>query len=90
MTSLLISVILAGSATTFIVEFVALWATLFFKKESIYVALSLPLSYGALYLLGCSGKSLGVSIPASAFVALMLNKYLNKPTPSTFQRLPRL
>ena len=89
MTNLLIAVVLSGCASTFAIEFIALWATIFFRKENIYTTLTLPLSFGSLFSMGYSNKFLIVGIPSTAFVTLVLNKFVNRPVVAS-ARLPRL
>lgn len=90
MTNLLIASLLAGAATTYVVEVLDLMLLGMFEKQTIYKFLSLPLSFGGMYALqGELTSSLFVTVPASTFVSLMLVKYLNKPI-VTQTRLPRL
>lgn len=89
MVNLLISIILSGFAVTFTVELIALLTSWFFQKSALYAVLSLPLSFLAMYVLYDLQKYLFVSVPATAFIALVLNKYLNS-VPVTGTRLRRL
>lgn len=89
MVNLLISVLLSGLAVTFTIEFISLITLGFFVKERIYAFLTLPLSFGALYCVTDLTTKFIVLVPATAFVALMLNKYLNTKQ-VTATRLPRL
>ena len=89
MVDLLISVILSGFAITFTVELLALLLVWFFNKETLYTWLSLPLSFGAMSVLYNIDKSFIISVPSTAFVALILKKYLNAPVVSS-TRLKRL
>ena len=89
MANLLISIILSGFAVTFVIELVALSTSWFFEKEMLYAVLSLPLSFGAMFVMHDITKSLFVSVPATAFIALILKKYLNATT-VTSTRLKRL
>jgi hypothetical protein len=89
MVDLFISIILAGFAVTFIVELVALMTSWFFDKEALYAVLTLPLSFGSMFVLYNLDKTFFVSVSATAFVALMLRKYLNSAT-VTSTRLKRL
>lgn len=89
MTDLLISVILAGTAVTFVIEFLFLITLGIFFKEKIYQVLTLPLSFGAMYVFSDIYLTFAVTVPATAFLALMLNKYLNT-SQVTSTRLKRL
>lgn len=89
MVDLLISILLSGCAVTFVVEFLFLITIGFFFKERIYAVLTLPLSFGAMYVFSNIDWTYFVSVPATAFVALMLNKYLNTQQVSS-TRLKRL
>lgn len=80
MVDLLISVLLSGLAVTFIVELLALMFVLFVNKETLYMFLPVPLSFGAMYAFYDIELVMLITVPATAFIALMLNKYLNKPT----------
>jgi Zn-dependent membrane protease YugP len=92
MVNLLISIFLSGIAVTFVIEFLALVLAWFFDKERLYSVLSLPLSFGASYCLYALDKTYFISVPATAFVALVVNKLLNKPVVFNASRrnLPRL
>jgi hypothetical protein len=62
---------------------------LFFNKETLYTWLSLPLSFGAMFIFYSIDKSFIITVPATAFVALILKKYLNTAS-VTSTRLKRL
>jgi hypothetical protein len=79
MVDLIISVLLSGIAVTFAIEFFSLALVWFFDKERIYSVLALPLSFGALICMYQIDRIFFVSVPASAFVVLLLNKLVNKP-----------
>ena len=79
MVNLLISVILSGIAVTFTIELLSLGLGLFVDKERIYSVFSLPFSFGALMCFYSLEKTFIVSVPAIAFVVLILNKMVNKP-----------
>lgn len=89
MVDLLISIILSGFAITFTVELLGLLLVWFVSKETLYTWLSLPLSFGAMFILYDIDKSFFISVPATAFIALVLKKYLNAPV-VTSTRLKRL
>ena len=48
-------------------------------KERIYSVFSLPFSFGALMCFYSLEKTFIVSVPATAFIVLVLNKMVNKP-----------
>jgi hypothetical protein len=89
MADLFISIILAGFAVTFVVELLSLVTSWFFQKETLYAVLSLPLSFGAMYVMYDITDYFFVTVPATAFIALILKKYLNTKT-VTSTRLNRL
>lgn len=89
MVDLLISVILSGFAITFTIELLALLLVWFFNADTLYAWLALPLSFGAMYLFYDLDKYLFISVPATAFVAFILKRYLNSRT-VTSTRLKRL
>lgn len=89
MVDLLISIILSGFAVTFTVELLALLLSWFFFADALYKWLSLPLSFGAMFWLYGLDKSLVISVPATAFITLILRRYLNTPA-VTSTRLKRL
>jgi hypothetical protein len=92
MVNLLIAVGLSGVAVTYVVEALYLATLQMFNKASMNKYLSLPLSFGALYSFGYLNKQLIVGIPATTFVALVLHKWLNKPTviERSARRLPQM
>jgi hypothetical protein len=79
MVNLLISVILSGLAVTFLIELVSLGLNMFLGKEKIYSILSLPLSFGALVCFYEINTKFIVAVPATSFIVLFINKYINKP-----------
>lgn len=89
MVDLLIAVILSGFAITFTVELLALLLSWFLNKETLYTWLSLPLSFGTMFVLYDIERSFIVSVPATAFIALILKRYINTAT-VTSTRLKRL
>lgn len=91
MVNLLIAVLLSGLAVTFTVELVSLALVFFINKEKLYAFLSLPLSFGALLCFYNIDLKFVVSVPAVSFIALLVNKYINKPvTIAAPRRLPSL
>ena len=91
MVNLLVAILLSGLAVTFTIEFLSLGLGLFFDKERIYSVLSLPLSFGALFSIQDMSEAFVVAIPATAFVVLFINRYINKPVVlTTPRRLPPL
>jgi hypothetical protein len=79
MVNLLIAVLLSGLAVTFTIEFISLALSFFIGKEKLYAVLSLPLSFGALLCFYNIDLKFAVSVPAVSFIALFINKYINKP-----------
>jgi hypothetical protein len=79
MVNLLISVLLSGLAVTFTIELLSLGLGLLISKEKLYAFLSLPLSFGALLCFYSINLKFVVSVPAVSFIALLINKYINKP-----------
>lgn len=90
MVNLILQVILCGFATTFAIELISLAAEMIASKATIYAVLSLPVSYGFLFAFIEPSKMFFVLVPAIAFVATVLNKWLNKPIQIQQSRLPRL
>jgi len=87
MTDLLISIIIAGAAVGYLIEFINLITLDFFGISLLNKVLTLPLTTGALYLLGTHDIKLVVIVPAATLVSILISKYLNKPTVT---RVPRL
>lgn len=90
MTDLLISIIIVGTASTYIIELLDLLTRGFFGVPILNKWLSLPLSVGGLYLLEVVDTALAVATPATAFVTLAISKFINKPVATTVPRLGRL
>jgi hypothetical protein len=76
--AILISIIIAGFATGYVVEFVSSLLT-FVSPKLIKQVLTLPASFLALWLLGIGGTELFVYVPASAFVSLVVMLFAAKP-----------
>ena len=89
MVDLLITILIAGVAVTYIIEFIELVTTGFFGVPVLNKFLTLPLSFGALISQNSLDRHFIIAVPAIATVALLLSKYLNKPR-VVQQRLPRL
>lgn len=88
MTDLLLSVLLAGFAVTYVLEFLDLFDIV--NKSTLNRWLALPLSVAGMYILvGELLTEMIVTVPATTFVSLALMKFLNKPT-VVQQRIPRL
>jgi hypothetical protein len=79
MVNLLIAVLLSGLAVTFTIELLSLGLSFIISKEKLYAFLSLPLSFGALLCFYSVNLKFVVSVPAISFIALLINKYINKP-----------
>lgn len=89
MTDILIPVLLAGMAVTFVIEFLDLIMLGILTKPTLYNFLAIPLSFLGLWAQLEIQYDFFVLVPATAFVVMMLNKYLNKPVVIN-SRLPRL
>jgi hypothetical protein len=89
MIDLLITVVIAGVAVTYIIEFLELVTTGLFGVPLLNKFLTLPLSFGALISQNSLDMQFIIAVPAIATVALLLSKYLNKPR-VVQQRLQRL
>jgi hypothetical protein len=89
MIDLLITVVIAGVAVTYVIEFLELVTTGMFGVPLLNKFLTLPLSFGALISQNSLDMQFIIAVPAIATVALLLSKYLNKPR-VVQQRLPRL
>jgi hypothetical protein len=89
MVDLLITILIAGVAVTYVIEFLELVTTGMFGVPLLNKFLTLPLSFGALISQNSLDMQFIIAVPAIATVALLLSKYLNKPR-VVQQRLPRL
>jgi hypothetical protein len=89
MIDLLITIVIAGVAVTYIIEFIELITAGMFGIPLLNKFLTLPLSFGALISQNSLDRHFITAVPAIATVALLLSKYLNKPR-VVQQRLPRL
>jgi hypothetical protein len=89
MIDLLITIVIAGVAVTYVIEFLELVTTGMFGVPLLNKFLTLPLSFGALMSQNSLDMQFIIAVPAIATVALLLSKYLNKPR-VVQQRLPRL
>ena len=89
MIDLLITIVIAGVAVTYIIEFIELVTVGMFGVPLLNKFLTLPLSFGALISQNSLDRHFIIAVPAIATVALLLSKYLNKPR-VVQQRLPRL
>ena len=89
MVDLILQVILCGFATYFVIELLTLMLEMFATKATIYAVFSMPVSFGFLFSILTLDKTFIVLVPATAFIATALNKWLTKPI-QIQQRLPRL
>lgn len=87
MTDLLISIFITGIAITYTVEFINLITVDFFGISGLNKFLTLPLSFGGLWLLDARGLSLVVAVPAAGFISLYIGKQLEKPVVTNLPRL---
>ena len=88
MIDLLITILIAGVAVTYVIEFIELITTGLFGVPLLNKFLTLPLSFGALISQNSLDTQFIIAVPAIATVAILLSKYLNKPK-VVQQRLPR-
>ena len=81
MTSLLIASILVGFAVFYLIEVIDfLQSFLFaFKRSTLNLLLSIPLSVGGFYLLGFWSIKLIVTSLASSLICSVIDKQVNKP-----------
>lgn len=89
MVDLLITILIAGVAVTYVIEFIELITVNMFGVPLLNKFLTLPLSFGALISQNSLGMQFIIAVPSIATVALLLSKYLNKPR-VVQQRLPRI
>jgi hypothetical protein len=87
MTDLLISILIVGTATAYLIEFINLVTMDFFGIGGLNKFLTLPLSALGLWTLEAPNRYLAVAIPAAAFVAAWISKQLNKPVVTNLPRL---
>ena len=78
----LISIIIVGFATGYVVELLASLLS-FISPKLVKQIFTLPASLGGLWLLGIHGAELFVYVPASAFVALVIMLLATRPTEVT-------
>jgi hypothetical protein len=89
MIDLLITILIAGVAVTYVIELIELITTGIFGVPLLNKFLTLPLSFGALISQNSLSMQFIIAVPAIATVALLLSKYLNKPR-VVQQRLQRI
>jgi len=90
MTDLLISILIVGTATAYVIEFLNLVTMDFLGVGALNKLLTLPLSALGLWLLDSPMRYIGVAIPAAAFIAAWISKQLNKPVITNLPRLRNL
>jgi hypothetical protein len=90
MTSLLIAILITAPAITYVIEFVELITFGMFGVPTLNKYLALPLSAGALWLLHVKDLRLIVATPAASLIAIMISRYINKPTVASLPRLRSL
>jgi hypothetical protein len=90
MTDLLISILIVGTATAYVIEFLNLVTMDFFGVGALNKFLTLPLSGLGLWLLDAPTRYIAVAIPAAAFIAAWISKQLNKPVVTNLPRLRNL
>lgn len=87
MTDLLISILIVGTATAYVIEFLNLVTMDFFGVGALNKFLTLPFSALGLWLLDSPMRYIGVGIPAAAFIAAWISRQLNKPVVTNLPRL---
>ena len=90
MTSLLIAILITAPAITYVIEFVELITFSMFGVPTLNKYFALPLSAGALWLLHVKDLRLIVATPAASLIAIMISRYINKPTVASLPRLRNL
>jgi hypothetical protein len=74
-----ISILIAGFAAGYIVEFLGSLLGRWVPAHLIKQVLSLPLSFGALWILGINDPKIFVYTAASGFVSLVIIAFVSKP-----------
>ena len=91
MVNLLVSILITGLAVTYLLELIDKAQLGILEKSTINLIFSMPLSLGGLYLFQRHWTlTLLVLVPATTFIALVLNMAINRPTIIRQERLPRL
>jgi hypothetical protein len=80
---ILISIIIAGFAAGYIVEFLGSLLERWVSPKILKQTLTLPISFVALWLLGLHGEELFVYVPAAGFVSLVIMALVSKPVEVT-------
>lgn len=78
-----ISILIAGFAAGYIVEFLGSLLGRWIPSKLIKQVFTLPLSYGALWLLGINDPQVFVYTAASGFVSLAIMAFVSKPVEVT-------
>jgi len=78
-----ISILIAGFAAGYIVEFLGSLLGRWVPVKLFKQVLTLPLSYGALWLLGINDPQVFVYTAASGFVSLAVMAFVSKPVEVT-------
>ena len=91
MTDLLLTILVVGSAVTYMLEAFKFALGGFFEPTFINVILSLPLSLGGMFAMQRQWSvQMLATVPAATLVALVLIKFINKPTQVEMRRVPRI
>ena len=91
MTDLLLTIVLVGAATTYILETLDFVLLGFFEKTTINLVFSLPLSTAGMWVMQQQWTlTMLATVPAATFVSLVLLKYINKPQQVEVRRFPRI
>jgi hypothetical protein len=80
---ILISILIAGFASGYFVEFASSLLSRWFAPRTIKLSLTFPLSLIALWLLGITDPKIFVYACASGFVSLAIMAFVSKPVEVT-------
>lgn len=91
MTDLILTILVVGSAVTYLLEAFKFALGGFFEPTVINLILSLPLSLGGMFVMQRQWTAeMIVTAPAATLVALVLIKFINKPQQVEVRRVPRI
>ena len=80
MNDLLITTLLSGIATTYVIEFIELITLGFFGVSFLNKWFSLPLCFLGMYSQIYLTRGLIIGVPSATLISIALSKWLNKPT----------
>jgi len=78
-----ISILISGFAAGYIVEFLGSLLGRWIRTNILKQILTLPISFGALWMLGINDPKIFVYTAASGFVALVIVAFVSKPVEVT-------